>query len=149
MEYSGGNFLTEGQPPQPAQPAQPPQPPQPVKRATAGFAISLVGGIIDAVIAIIILVAASYWETLAPQMPGYGPGFDFGASFLALWGGIGLVLAILVIVGAVLIYMPGKETIGGILVIVFSIISLFFTAGGLIIGLILGIIGGALGIAKK
>jgi len=45
--------------------------------------------------------------------------------------------------------MPGKEVIGGILVLVFSVISLFFTLGGLIIGLILGIVGGALGIAKK
>ena len=131
------------------QPAQPAQPVRPVKRATAGFAISLVGGIIDAIVALILLAAASLWESLAPQMPGYSPGLDVGASFLVLWGGIGLVLAILVIIGAVLIYMPGKETIGGILVIIFSIPSLFFTTGGLIIGLILGIIGGALGIAKK
>ncbi len=68
---------------------------------------------------------------------------------LATLGVVGLVLAILVIIGSILIYMPGKEVIGGILVLVFSIISLFFTAGGLFIGLILGIIGGALGLAKK
>jgi hypothetical protein len=60
-----------------------------------------------------------------------------------------LILALVVIAGAILIYMPGYEVIGGILVLVFSIVSLFFTLGGLIIGMILGIVGGALGIAKK
>ena len=44
--------------------------------------------------------------------------------------------------------MPGKEVIGGILVIIFSILSIVI-GGGFIIGLILGIIGGILGLAKK
>jgi hypothetical protein len=38
--------------------------------------------------------------------------------------------------------------IGGILVLIFSILSIII-GGGFIIGLILGIIGGALGLAKK
>ena len=64
-------------------------------------------------------------------------------------GTIRLALAILVIIGAVMIYMPSYEVTGGMLVLVFSFISLFFTAGVLFIGSILGIVGGALGIAKK
>jgi hypothetical protein len=44
--------------------------------------------------------------------------------------------------------MPGKETIGGILVIILSILSIVI-GGGFFIGLILGIIGGILGLAKK
>jgi len=120
-----------------------------MKKATAGFIISLIAGIIDAVVAIIIIAAASLVAGLEGMMPGYGYGWEFAAATIAIWGAIGLILGILVIVGAILIYMPGKEVIGGILVLVFSIISLFFTAGGLFIGLILGIIGGALGIAKK
>ncbi len=120
-----------------------------VKRATAGFIVSLIGGIIDAIVAVIIIAAASWVAEFGESIPGYGFGAGLTAAFLATWGAIGLILAILVIIGAVLIYMPGKEVIGGILVLVFSIISFFFTAGGLFIGLILGIIGGALGIAKK
>lgn len=121
------------------------------KRATAGFIVSLIGGIVDALVAILIIAVASWVGGLEELMGDYGYGFggELAAAALATWGAIGLILAILVIIGAVLIYMPGKEVIGGILVLVFSIISLFFTAGGLFIGLILGIIGGALGIAKK
>jgi hypothetical protein len=121
-----------------------------VKRATAGFIVSLIGGIIDAIVAILIIATASWVEELEEFMPpGAGFGAEITSAILSTLGAIGLVLAVVVIIGAVLIYMPGKEVIGGILVLVFSIISFFFTAGGLFIGLILGIIGGALGIAKK
>ena len=112
-----------------------------VERATAGFVLSLIGGILDAIIAILLIIAASLVE-------GFGHGWGMASSDILVWGAIGLIFAILVIVGAVLIYMPGKEVVGGILVIVFSVLGLFFTADGLFIGLILGIIGGALGIAK-
>jgi len=119
---------------------------QEVKRATAGFIVSLIGGIIDAIVALIIIGVGGFISGLEETVPGITDAAGFA---IATWGAIGLILAILVIVGAILIYMPGKEVIGGILVLVFSIISLFFTLGGLIIGLILGIVGGALGIAKK
>jgi hypothetical protein len=116
-----------------------------VEKATAGFIISLIAGIIDALVAVGLIALGSFLAGLEETI-----GFSLGAGFtVATLGTIGLILAILVIIGAVLIYMPGKEVIGGILVLVFSVISLFFTLGGLIIGLILGIIGGALGIAKK
>ncbi len=122
-----------------------------VKRATAGFIVSLIGGIIDSIVALILIGAASLISEMGESFPGYGlgPGADFAAAALATWGAIGLILAILVIIGAVLIYMPGKEVVGGILVLVFSIVGFPFHLGGLLIGLILGIIGGALGIAKK
>ena len=116
-----------------------------VERATAGFIVSLIGGIIDLLVALGIIAVGSILAGLEESI-----GFVVGAGVtITTLGAIGLILAILVIVGAILIYMPGKEVIGGILVLVFSIISLFFTLGGLVIGLILGIIGGALGIAKK
>jgi len=124
-------------------------PPAEVKkeRATAGFIISLIGGIIDAIVAMFIIAAASVIGGLG-DIADLGVASGLGVA-LATWGAIGLIMAILVIIGAILIYMPGKEVVGGILVLVFSIISLPFTLGGLIIGLILGIVGGALGIAKK
>lgn len=127
-----------------------------VKRATAGFILSLVGGIIDAIVAVLFIAVASWiaeTETLLEFMRGYGHGMAWGLielqQLLVTLGVIGLILAILVIIGAILIYMPGKEVIGGILVLVFSIINFFPTLGGFFIGSILGIIGGALGIAKK
>lgn len=67
---------------------------------------------------------------------------------LAGFATAGIIFAILVIIGAILIYMPGRETIGGIIVLGFSILSIF-VGGGFIIGMILDIIGGALGLMKK
>jgi len=112
------------------------------KRATAGFIISLIAGIFVLINGIAWFMLSDLFETL-----GLGGMFGFGLVLETL-GIITIVFAIILFIGAILIYMPGKELIGGILVLVFSIIS-FFTGGGFIIGAILGIIGGALGLAKK
>jgi len=110
-----------------------------VKKATAGFIISLIAGILILINALVFVALASFFEDL---------GLGFATGIMAGFGAMGLIFAVLVIIGAILIYMPGKEVIGGILVLIFSILSIFI-GGGFIIGLILGIIGGALGIAKK
>lgn len=115
------------------------------KRAMIGFILSLLGGIINAIVAVILIAAMSLLAGLESYIPGAG---GLGLA-LSVWFGIGLIISIVVIVGAILIYMPGKEMIGGILVLIFSIISYFFTGGGFFIGLILGVIGGILGIMKK
>jgi len=113
------------------------------KRATAGFIVSLIGGII------ILITDISLYYGLgeigfisAFTMMGVG-------DILTVLFALGLLWAILVIVGAALMF-TGRTTAGGVLAILFSIFSLFSLAfGGFIIGLILGLIGGALGIAKK
>ena len=115
------------------------------KRATAGFILSLIAGTIDTIVALIIIGFGSF---LVGVESYFGIGQIAGFAVTTV-GAIGLGLAILVIIGAVLIYMPGYEVIGSILVLVFSLISWFFTRGGLYIGLILGILGSLLGIAKK
>jgi len=118
-------------------------PPAVVKKATAGFIISLIAGIL-------ILINALLVFALTSLIGGIGASVglpELGAA-IALYGTVGLVFAIIVIVGAIMIYMPGREVIGGILVLIFSILSIII-GGGFILGLILGIIGGALGIAKK
>lgn len=121
--------------------------PSEVKKATAGFVISLIAGIL-------ILINALLWFALTSLITSIGefvpiPGMaETAAATTALFGAIGLIFAIIVLIGSILIYMPGKEILGGILVLIFSILSIII-GGGFIIGLILGIIGGALGIAKK
>jgi hypothetical protein len=62
-------------------------------------------------------------------------------------GGIAVVFAILIIVGAYLIYSR-MEVAGGTIVIIFSLLSIFVGSGWLI-GLILGVIGGILALLKK
>ena len=124
-----------------------------VKRATAGFAISLVAGILIIICSILCLAAAAWmgWMEewmyswgMPSEMPGVGP----AQAIVTILGVIGLIFGIIVLIGAYFIYTPGKETLGGILVLVFSILSIF-AGGGFLIGLILGIVGGALGLAKK
>ena len=110
-----------------------------VKKATAGFIVSLIAGILILINALMFVALASLLEDL---------GLGFATGIMAGLAAVGLIFAVLVIIGAILIYMPGKEVIGGILVLIFSILSIFI-GGGFLIGLILGIIGGALGIAKK
>ena len=56
--------------------------------------------------------------------------------------------AIIIIIGATLIYLPGKEYAGASLVLIFSIISLV-VLGGFIVGITLGVVGAALGYAKR
>ena len=66
---------------------------------------------------------------------------------LNIIGGIAVLFAVFIIVGAYLIY-SGMTTAGGVIVIVFSVLSIFVGSGWLI-GLTLGVIGGILGLLKK
>jgi hypothetical protein len=66
---------------------------------------------------------------------------------LNILGGVSVVFAILIIVGAYLIY-TGMAANGGVIVLIFSVLSIFVGSGWLI-GLILGVIGGILALLKK
>lgn len=120
------------------------------KRAMAGFAISFVAGILILLNGLVFFALQSIINSFIDfiPMPVTIPGIGFAQSVFATIGAIGLVFGIIVIVGAFLIYMPGKEVIGGIIVLIFSILSIV-ALGGFFIGLILGIIGGILGLLKK
>jgi len=116
----------------------------PVKSARYGFMFSLIGGIIDAFFALLLLPAYTMIQNTNDTSV---PTITFGD--VAITAIIGLLLAIMVIVGAFLIRRPSREIIGSIIVIVFSFLGIFYTAGGLYVGLIFGIIGGMLGLFKK
>jgi len=120
------------------------------KRAMAGFVISFIAGIFIILGGLALVALQSFINSVIDiiPMPVTIPGIGFAESVFATIGAIGLVFGIIVIVGAFLIYMPGKEIIGGIIVLIFSIISIV-AMGGFIIGMILGIIGGILGLLKK
>jgi hypothetical protein len=61
---------------------------------------------------------------------------------------VGVLLGLFMILSSVLIYMPGFEVIGGILAIVFSVLSLM-VLGGLIFGTLFGLLGGLMAVLKK
>ena len=125
-------------------PAQPPAPPPP-KRATIGFAISLV--------AALIILAQGIVRIFRGQAIAFLGSDELRQRVLSglrleFVGTIAIIFAILILLGAYFIYSPGKETVGGIIVLIFAAISII-TGGGWLIGFILGIVGGVLGLLKK
>ena len=113
------------------------------KRASSGFILSLIAGIIILVNSSLSFFGLSeFTMSMGVELP-----FVFAATLTILWV-LGTIFGFLVIIGAILIYIPGKETVGGTLAIIFSLFSIVI-GGGYFIGLILGIIGGILGLKKK
>jgi Family of unknown function (DUF6114) len=111
-------------------------------KPTAAFILSLIGGIF-------ILLGGLAYVALGAFIGSLGVGGVGGA--VALYGGIGALLGILVIVGGVMLWVrPDQHIVWGILIIVFAIISLVFAFfGGFVIGFILALIGGILGLVFK
>lgn len=114
------------------------------KKPTLGFALSLVGGILILLRGIVRIVAGDVITFVGSDEVRHR--FLAGLA-LNLLGGIAVVFAILIIVGAYFMY-NGVTTAGGVIVIIFSLLSIFVGSGWLI-GLILGLIGGILGLLKK
>ena len=64
---------------------------------------------------------------------------------------IGLISGALMVVGAVLMRSTDRSRVrtGSVLVLIFTLVGLLFTAGGLIVGFILGIAGSIMGLVWK
>jgi len=109
------------------------------ERPTAAFVLSLLAGIFIIIGAIIYMVVGALFSWV-----------PIAGVAVFIYGLMGLIWGIIVLVGAFMMSSdPKKAKTGGVLVLIFSILSLFGAAGGLIIGFILGIVGGILGITWK
>jgi hypothetical protein len=107
------------------------------EKPTAAFVLSLIGAIFQLLFSIIIIGVGAFFAL-------------FLIGGVLVWGIIGMVLSIIVLIGAIILYVnPRQHLVWGILILIFSIINFVFTFGGFIIGSILGIVGGALGIVWK
>jgi hypothetical protein len=136
---SGGNVVLQ----QPNS-TQPPVPQAP-KRATISFAISLVAALIVLAQGIVRIFRGEAVAFLGSDELRQRVLSGLRLEFV---GTLAIIFAILILLGAYFIYRPGKETVGGIIVLVFAAISII-TGGGWLIGFILGIVGGILGLLKK
>src|SRR2546427_8968024 len=112
------------------------------EKPTAALVLSLIGGIFILLGAIVVMALASVIGSLM-LIGGGDPNLAY------LYGAVGLIFAILVLVGAVMLWMkPQQHVMWGVVVLLFSLFSII-TAGGFFIGLILGLIGGVLGVALQ
>lgn len=109
-------------------------------RASIGFIMVIIGGFL--------IVLGSL---LLPWILTFmGISLPWGPPVVPMWVlvAMGVVLGLFVILSSVLIYQPGFESIGGILAIVFSLLSIM-VLGGVLFGTLLGLLGGLMAILKK
>ena len=119
------------------------------EKPTAGFVLSLIGGIIIFLVGLAIIAIAAMVNAIAGSSGVPFPTFSPLTMGLETIGIIGAVTGLLVIVGGVMMYVrPQQHAIWGVLVLVISIVSIL-GGGGFILGLILGLVGGILGIVFK
>lgn len=133
-----------------------------VERPTAAFVLSLIGGVFILLGGgMMSMFGYGFWGMLMGGYrgwggmvgygyPGYGYGMMHGLGF-GLFGILGLVFGVIVIISAIMLNRkPQEHTRWGILIVIFSVLSMVGSAmGGFGIGLILGLIGGVLAITWK
>jgi len=115
-------------------------------KPTAAFVLSLIGGILILLGAVFLMVVMSVLSGFAGSIPGMPAG---ATDILLIYGVVGLIFALLVLVGAVMMWArPQQHVAWGVVVLLFSLFS-FISGGGFLLGLILGLVGGILGIVWK
>jgi hypothetical protein len=122
----------------------------PTKRSKpmrAAFALSLAAGLLIFIQGIVRLV-----QGRALEISGIEDEIRrrvLAGMAVHLVGAIAVVFGILIIVGAILLYQLGKVATGGLIVLMFSLLSILtFGVIGLV-GMVLGIIGAVLALTKK
>jgi len=125
------------------------------EKPTAAFILSLIGGIFI-LLGGGMMSMLGYWFIGSYRGRGFGMMGPFGMMGglgygFGVLGVVGLVFGIIVIVSAIMLNSrPEQHSTWGILIVIFSVLSVFGSAmGGFGVGLILGLIGGILAITWK
>ena len=111
----------------------------------AAFGLSLIAGILMLIDGIVWIADPRFFNSY-PGMGGLNPGISQHNFILAA---LTFIFGIIILVGSYYIYLPGGfETEGGIMVAIFSLISIT-AGGGFIVGAVLGLLGGILSIYER
>ena len=120
------------------------QTPSKRQRATLGFAFSLTGAILILLRGLIRIIAGDIVTFSGSDVVRHPL---LAGIALNIIGGVAVLFAVLILVGAYLSWV-GMESAGGAIILVFSVLSILVGSGWLI-GLILGVVGGILVLLKK
>ena len=112
------------------------------KDARLGTALGITAGIFVLVNGIFWLLFGSLVTMLLPIS-----GVSFTMLFVIL-GVLGIVFAALIFAGTILVYFFKKEYIGGLFILIFSVLSLGII-GGFFVGFVLGVVGAYFILTKK
>lgn len=127
-----------------------------VQKPTLSFTLSLIGGLFILIgslfsfiwIAMGNATSGGFWGMMG-GWHGMMGGFGYSYSYMTAFSLIGVVCGVIVIIGALMLNArPAEHTMWGVLIIVFSAVSLI-GMGGWFIGALLGIIGGAFALSWK
>jgi hypothetical protein len=115
-------------------------------KPTAAMVLSLIGGIF-------VLLGGAFIAFVGSLVSSFGylaNGGTSGGTTVTIVGFIGVIMGLIMIVGAFMLYSkPSSAKMWGIIILILSILSWFTAVGGLVIGFILGLIGGILAIVYK
>ncbi len=114
---------------------------------TTAFVLSLVAGVLFLLSASAPLVFMGSFGRMGGMMEDFGGAgmMDTGSIVIRI---VGLAFGGVVLYAAIMLNSrPAQHVTGGILILIFSTLSVFGAMGGFGIGLIMGVIGGALAIA--
>jgi hypothetical protein len=131
-----------------------------VEKPTAAFILSFISGVfilLGGGMMTVIGFGGLCWVTGCRDYGGMmGPGFGmigngYAYGFSGRLGIAGMIFGILVIIGAIMLYnKPFQHSTWGLVILIFSVLSVFVSAmGGFGVGLILGVVGGVMGLAWK
>lgn len=103
----------------------------------AGFALSVVAGML-------VLINGAVWFTMGPLVESF---LKIRFPFLVL-GVMAVVFAVILFIGAFLIYIYKKESVGGRIILVTAIFSMG-VGGGFVLGSLCGILAGIFTLLKR
>ena len=109
------------------------------RQVSTGFVLSIVSGIVISVQGSLQIIRSQWGLELG--LGEFRRHSLHGVDFKVL-GIVTLILGVMVLLGAFLMRIQGREREGGVTVIAFSVLTIF-AGGGYFIGVILGVIGGA------
>jgi len=119
------------------------------EKPTAAFVLSLIAGIFILINGVLLGALIGLVGLIGGATGVYPFAALIPLALLSVFMAVGVIFGVLVLLGAFMVYRnPAQKTAWGVIILVFSILSIAI-GGGFIIGFILGIIGGALTLAWK